>query len=518
MARETTGSCKARSLADGTRAFDLRFQVGGERESLVLHERPDCTCGCGGGWDEPAARTELGNILARVRVGIWERPQPPTGISEFGSGQEVPLYGAYGEWWLEQKIAGVFGDRPLAENTARHYRNCLRHLTAFFGGYPLDQIDGDLNLSFKAHLLKSARDQRDALDAGADLRDGQGRRLRPLGLPQIAKVLAVHRAILEAALEDRHVDHNSARGRRLRVRVPKPRRTFLEMDELGALLDAAERQDAAMFVKAPEGIGATAAAVADLAGKGLAPAQIAAEIARARSTVTYHLRQLGCEIGRGYIGRRAICEVLGRSGPRVGELVQMRIGQVRLHDPDGARFRVPDAKTETGVRDVEISPVLVEVLIAHVDRLRRLGLATGPDAYLFPNLRGGAMTRKRVGQIVREAAGSASRSLAAKGLPPLPHTTAHTLRRTYISIALIANAWDVKFVMGQVGHADSTMTMDVYAQMEKRHKRSHGLEFDRLVSEARDQVKALPSTGTPAPPPGETTGLRRSPVASSRRP
>jgi len=71
----------------------------------------------------------------------------------------------------------------------------------------------------------------------------------------------------------------------------------------------------------------------------------------------------------------------------------------------------------------------------------------------------------------------------AKGLPPLPNTTPHTLRRTYISIALVANSFDVKWVMAQVGHADSRMTMDVYAQ---RAKREHGESFDRLVRQARE--------------------------------
>ena len=47
------------------------------------------------------------------------------------------------------------------------------------------------------------------------------------------------------------------------------------------------------------------------------------------------------------------------------------------------------------------------------------------------------------------------RLASEKGLPPLPDTTPHTLRRTYISIALLANNFDVKWVMGQVGHADS---------------------------------------------------------------
>lgn len=44
----------------------------------------------------------------------------------------------------------------------------------------------------------------------------------------------------------------------------------------------------------------------------------------------------------------------------------------------------------------------------------------------------------------------------------------------------------VKFVMSQVGHANSTMTMDVYAQLEQCAKRSHGINFDRLLADERD--------------------------------
>lgn len=45
--------------------------------------------------------------------------------------------------------------------------------------------------------------------------------------------------------------------------------------------------------------------------------------------------------------------------------------------------------------------------------------------------------------------------------------------------------------MGQVGHADSKMTMDVYAQLEQRVHRSHGTNFDRLMRDARAQLDAL---------------------------
>jgi hypothetical protein len=42
--------------------------------------------------------------------------------------------------------------------------------------------------------------------------------------------------------------------------------------------------------------------------------------------------------------------------------------------------------------------------------------------------------------------------------------------------------------MGQVGHEDSKMTMDVYARLQQRVEREHGRAFDQLVREARKQL------------------------------
>ena len=42
--------------------------------------------------------------------------------------------------------------------------------------------------------------------------------------------------------------------------------------------------------------------------------------------------------------------------------------------------------------------------------------------------------------------------------------------------------------MSQVGHADSKMTLDVYAQLEQRVKREHGVRFDALVRTAQAQL------------------------------
>ena len=107
---------------------------------------------------------------------------------------------------------------------------------------------------------------------------------------------------------------------------------------------------------------------------------------------------------REYVGRRAVVATLGGAGLRASELCDLRLRDARLHDTSGARLRIPDAKTEAGIREVQLSPDLVDELVAHIDRLRRAGLPTGPDAYLFPNVRGGRMSRQRVAEIVPEAA------------------------------------------------------------------------------------------------------------------
>ncbi|MBA3807944.1 MAG: tyrosine-type recombinase/integrase [Solirubrobacterales bacterium] len=482
---------KIEAQADGTLTFRLRFGAYGKRETIRLHEHRDCDCDCGGGWTERTAQVELQNILTRVQAGIWERPKRQPVITEQVF-REIPTFHEYASYWLRAKVEGVLGDKPVNENTHADYRSRLRHLLSFFGRYRLDEIDRDLCLAFKAHKIREAQEIREALAAGADLRDERNRKLVPLAPVSIKRLLGALAAILDEAVEDELIEVNPARSRRLKIHVPKPKRTFLEMDELACIEDAAGEQDPSLDLYAQAAraapIGSSAAAVAVRLSEGKRQAQIVAELGLTKSTVSFHVRKLGAlRVGR-YVGREAIICTLGRSGVRNSELCDMRIGHLRLHDPEGARFRIPDAKTETGIRDVEVSPYMVEVLIMHIDRLRRAGNDTSPDAWLFQNERGGRMARQRVGEIVLEASALASEKMRERGLPPLPHITPHSLRRTYISISLLSNEFDVKWVMDQVGHADSKMTMDVYAQLQQRAKREHGASFDRLMRKAREQL------------------------------
>jgi integrase len=479
--RVNSGSLQARALTDGARVFRLRFNADGRRQILSLHERQGCDCGCGGGWDAPGARRELTDVLAKVRLGIWRRPTAAMRARRAGSGTSFEQYARH---WLEAKAEGTYGE--IRAGTAASYR-CYpeRHLLPVFEDCLLEEIDRARCLRLKAALIANARELRAASEAGRQLRDERGRRRRPLGPASIRGVLQILAAILDEAVEDELLQSNPARGKRMRVRVPKPSRTFLEMDELAALLQAAGSQDEPAREAAPHPrLGARTLQVERLVKKGYRPRQIARRLGVAPGTVSFHLRRLGVRVAHGYAGRRVMVEILGRSGVRVGELCALRIGQVRLHGSDGGRFQILDAKTETGIREVQMTPDLAAAVSEHVARLRRVGAPTGPKAFLVPNARGGRNDRGRISAVLAKAAARASEQQLKKGLPPLPNTTPHTLRRTYISIALLANNFDVKWVMAQVGHADSRMTMDVYAQLEQRVKREHGESFDRLVRQA----------------------------------
>lgn len=489
MARPAKGSVLVGELTDGTHRFRLRFIAEGRRCDVILHERRECPCGCGGGWCERTARAELGRIVTLAGAGVWRSPRPE--VPSAPATQGMPTFHEYASAWLQRKREGSIGDRPISRSSYQGYRGALcHHLLPYFARYRLDEIDRHLCLAFKAHIVREAADLHAAIEAGADLRDHRNRRRQPLAASSIKRLVSVLAMVLDEAIEDELIERNPARGKRMRVRVPKPARSFLELDELAALLEAAAAEDAlpsfAAETLAGEG---TQARVARRIASGKRPSDIAGELGLTKATVSFHLRQLGVAGPIGYIGRRAVIEVLARSGVRASELCDLRVRDVRLHEAGGARFQICDSKTDAGVREVQMTPDLVEALVEHLDRLRRAGHPAGPDAFLVPNRRGGRLDRQRVGQIVGDARRAAGELRAGRGLPALPHITPHSLRRTYISLALVANDFDVKWVMSQVGHADSKMTLDVYAQLEQRIPRHHGENLDKLL---RDETLANP--------------------------
>jgi hypothetical protein len=145
----------------------------------------------------------------------------------------------------------------------------------------------------------------------------------PLGAASLKKLLTMLAAVLGDAVEDGHLDANPARSRRLRIHVPKPKRTFLEIDELACLEDIARAQDPPLARFRQAAIAApadsTRAMVALAASEGKSQATVVRELGLTQGSVSYHLQHLSIG-GIKYVGRGAIVSTLGRSGMRVSEL------------------------------------------------------------------------------------------------------------------------------------------------------------------------------------------------------
>jgi integrase len=134
----------------------------------------------------------------------------------------------------------------------------------------------------------------------------QGLVEHPLGNGSINKTIAVLGAVLDSAIEYGHITSNPARGKRRRLKAAKPRRTWLEIDEVRALLDSAGEH-------------------------------------------------------------RALLATMALAGLRVGEAVSLRWRDLDLAR---GVLRVSESKTDAGTRAVDLSPDLLDELKAHKARSR----------------------------------------------------------------------------------------------------------------------------------------------------
>jgi hypothetical protein len=99
----------------------------------------------------------LSNVLARIRPGVWSPPRPqPT--PEPAEAAVMPTLHQYASAWLEAKVRGVLGDKPIDANTEADYRwRLTRYLLPFFAEYRLDAIDRELCAAFKAQAQGGRR-------------------------------------------------------------------------------------------------------------------------------------------------------------------------------------------------------------------------------------------------------------------------------------------------------------------------------------------------------------------------
>lgn len=148
-------------------------------------------------------------------------------------------------------------------------------------------------------------------------------------------------------------------------------------------------------------------------------------------------------------------------------------------DLRGRRLRIAEAKTDAGVREVDVTAALQELLSEYRDRSHH----TQPGDFVFPTAVGGQDSASNVrNRFLAPAVERANEALRQAGREPIGAVTPHSLRRTFISLLLAAGA-DVPYVMAQAGHTDPKMTLGLYAKVIAS-KTDYGAALDSLVAQA----------------------------------
>jgi integrase len=237
-----------------------------------------------------------------------------------------------------------------------------------------------------------------------------------IGTTTINKSVTLLGQILEQAIDYELIGRNAARGRNRRYRVQRPTRAYLDRAEhIAAVLQAAGELDQAA------------------AGN------------------------------RRHVGRRAFIAALVFGGLRIEEACGLRWRDVDLAN---GRMRVGEAKTDAGVRDVDLVPALADELATWKARAPR----ARPSDFVFATATGRRPSRDNP----RDRVFGAATKRAAKALDeakvdvPLPEgLTPHGMRHTCCSL-LFAIGRDPRYVMGFLGHADPAFTLRVYAHEMRR--------------------------------------------------
>jgi integrase len=243
-----------------------------------------------------------------------------------------------------------------------------------------------------------------------------------LSATSINKTITRLGQVLEVAVEYGLIDRNPAKGKRRRLKATKPAPVWLDSaEQITALLDAAGALDQHAKVHG------------------------------------------GHDQKGGPVYRRALLATFAFAGLRIGELIALRWRDVDLA---AGRITVRASKTDAGVRQIDLLPVLRDELAEHK---ARAGSRAKPDGFVFATLDGseqkGDNIRKRV---LGKAVDAANATLAKADRVPLPDgLTPHKLRHTFASI-LVALGVDPGSVMDQLGHTDPGFTLRVYRHGMRR--------------------------------------------------
>jgi integrase len=423
MARPATGQV----VVDKRRrspTFGLRFRACGRREYVALGTAAE-------GWTQAKAQTELQNVLADVRRGIW-RPPAPDPAPEI---DQDPTFHEFASQWFESTKG------EWREKTRLDYEWQLSgHLLPFFKSHHLSQITIAEVDRYRQSKVAEARAIQVAAAKGEPLtyaytdKHGRARKRsrRALSVTSINKTITRLGQILEVAVEYGLIGANPAKGRRRRLKPQKAAPVWLDRAEhIEALLDGAGELD-------------------------------------------HHAKTKGGHDQKGgLVYRRALLSTLVFAGLRIGELTAL---QWRDVDLAGNRLTVRASKTDAGLRQVDLLPALHDELAA----FKTQAPSTAPNGFVFTTAAGSELIHGNIRRrVLDKAVAKANEKLIEAGEVPLPEgLTPHKLRHTFASI-LVALGVDPGSVMDQLGHTDPGFTLRVYR---------HGMRRD---GSAKERLRAL---------------------------
>jgi integrase len=460
MPKPNTGQVLEHLWKDGkTITYMARVHAYGLRERVTLGTSTT-------GWNRVRAELELEKILQQVARGTWVPPRlepaedrAAAAMAELGIKVDESFRVFAARWWTSKRLR-------VQAATVSDYEWRLDYLRQFFGRYPLSEIDVAAVDRFRDELRDQAETIRSAAARGRPLTekvtDRQGRtyqrRRRPLSNTSINAMIKLLGQILQQAVDYELIVRNPVRvGERGQRFLPsvKPVRSFLEVDEFEALLRAAGELDA-------EPANSTGTRIRAMKARGMTTSQIARKLDRSTQAVCYHLAR---EEPRPLGGRRAIIAALGLGGFRIGELGGLLVWQVDLAR---GRFKIADAKTDKGVREVEMTLFLRDVLVNYVADRAAAGAPAGPNDHFFGGMSGRRRSEARIRSGVLELSVQRANAARAKaGLAALPTLTPHSLRRTWATFAALAGR-DQNWIADQIGHTTPHFTFSVYEQVHRR--------------------------------------------------
>lgn len=413
MARPKKFTYRTETLKDGRVGFYARFTD----QHRVRHEPLI-------GYDLTPERAQrlVDHIKTDVERGVW-RPRTP----ETERDADPTFHVWVSDWWYEKR------KEALEERTREWYEWAIQgHLLPYCHDRRLSRFDVPYVKKLRSHLRDKRWPTKPYTGPGwgdrGECPPGKVPGAKRLSASSVNDILTVLSTILESARQDGIIDTNPAAAKGTRAKVERRAKvgTWLDYDQLVALLDASHEIDL---------------------------------------TTDRRYRNFG---------RRAFNACLYLGALRVTEACKLE-----RRDINWARgtIRVRDAKTPAGYRDVPMHRMLFDVMAEwwarHPD--------PRPKALLFPTANGTPRNKDNARErVLMPAVKRATELLGERRQDPLPERTnkrgeavpnvqTHSGRRTAITWWAEAG-YDERQVMNWVGHEDAALTLRVYRQARNRPK------------------------------------------------